>query len=292
MSEDPKSGSPPPAPAPAEPAPAKRLDPRALEERRRFLRTAAVGCGLMGLSVAGALPVALRQAQRLRPPGALDERDLLAACIKCGQCVQVCPVEALKPADLSDGFGVGVPYLEPREQACDFACDVGQCILACPTGALTYHKPASLPTRPGAELVQAPVLRDKQSGSDPAMQFKERMGLAYLAAPEACLSVQGKGVQGKPRGEHRALKRYVEVDRWKPVPLAEHPYQLERCDLCVRECPVEGAISIEQKAGPDGVARATPVVHELCVGCGVCEMLCPAEPAAIRVRPRDTWEGA
>ena len=280
------------APAkPAEPTPAV-ADTRAREERRKFLRTAAVGCGVVGLSLTGLLPVKLRREPRLRPPGALDEDDFLAACIKCGQCVQVCPVEALEPSDLSDGFGVGVPHLDPRKQACDFACDVGQCILACPTGALTYKKPDFLHPRKGAELPAPPVLIAKQHDAEPTMEFRERMGVAYLARPDACLSVLGKGVNGPARPGLHALKRYTEVDRWKPIHVDEHPYQLDRCDLCARECPIDGAISIEKVAGPGGVERFTPVVHEACVGCGVCEMMCPAEPAAIRVKPRQTWEGA
>ena len=31
----------------------------------------------------------------LRPPGALDERDFLARCIKCGRCIEACPYKAL-----------------------------------------------------------------------------------------------------------------------------------------------------------------------------------------------------
>lgn len=262
------------------------------ESRRLFLRTAAVGTGVVGLALAGWWPT--RGApQRLRPPGALDERDLLAACIKCGQCVQVCPVEALKPADLTDGFGVGVPFIDPRTQACDFSCDVLQCVLACPTGALAYHKPSFLPVREGAALAAAPVLLAKQKDPEPTLQLTERMGVAKLVRPEACLSALGQGVHGPARGAaFDGLKRWAEVDRWKPAKVKAHDYQLEVCDLCVRECPVQGAISIEAQVGADGVTRQVPVVHEACVGCGVCEMMCPAEGPAIVVTPRETWRGA
>lgn len=275
MSDQPQKPSPGPS------------DARKQEQRRKLLQAAAVGAGVVGLSLTGVLPVLLRKEQRLRPPGALDEHDFLASCIKCGQCVQVCPVSALKPADLFDGFGVGVPYLDPRKQACDFSCDVAQCILACPTGALTYHKPEFLPVEDGMALGTPPVLIAKQSDPEPTLNFKERMGVARLAHPEQCLSIQGKGVKGSARGERfRGKKRWTEVDRWKPQPVREHDYDLERCDLCVRECPIMGAIAIEEVNG-----KPTPVVSDACVGCGVCEMICPVEPACIEVQQREGWTG-
>jgi ferredoxin-type protein NapG len=274
---------------PADTAKRPVVDVRKQEERRRFLKSAALGAGVLGLALTGAVPVLTRTSQRLRPPGALDERDFLAACIKCGQCVQVCPVEAIHPGDLFDGFGVGAPVIDPRRQACDFACDVAQCILACPTGALTYEKPEFLHVREGSALPSSPVLAAAEKSSEP-LQFKERMGVARLARPEACLSIQGRGVKGEARPGFRGLKRYSDVDRWKPVHVDEHPYALERCDLCVRECPIRGAISIEQRLGTNGTTQWTPVVHDACVGCGTCEMMCPAEPAAIVVDARQTWE--
>src|SRR5574340_788903 len=96
------------------------------ELRRKFLRTVLLTGGVLGAGLSGFLPMLYARRQRLRPPGALDEKDFLASCIKCGQCVQVCPVQAIKLADLVDGFGVGAPYIDAREQACDFSCDAVQ----------------------------------------------------------------------------------------------------------------------------------------------------------------------
>ena len=126
--------------------------------RRRVLRTILLTGGVLGAAMSGFLPLVYAQKKRLRPPGALDEKDFLGSCIKCGQCVQVCPVSAIKLADLVDGMGVGTPYIDARSQACDFSCDAVQCILACPTGSLTYKKPAFLPVRPGAALAAKLIL--------------------------------------------------------------------------------------------------------------------------------------
>lgn len=275
---------------PAASAPAVSISKRHTN-RRRVLRTILLTGGVLGAGLSGFLPLIYSQKKRLRPPGALDEKDFLASCIKCGQCVQVCPVSAIKLADLIDGVGVGTPYIDARAQACDFSCDAVQCVLACPTGSLTYHKPAFLPVRPGAALAAKPILLAKEKDAEPTLNLSERMGVARLTRPEACLAIQGKGFKGQTRGpDFKGTMRYMDVDRWKPIKIADHPYDVPECDLCARECPIKGAISIETVFAPDGSKRKSPVVHEPCVGCGVCEMVCPVEPTAITIEAREVWK--
>lgn len=261
------------------------------QDRRRWMRSALLAGGVFGAALSGYMPLAYAQKKRLRPPGALDEKDLLGSCIKCGQCVQVCPVQAIKLADLVDGFGVGVPYIDARQQACDFSCDAVQCILACPTGSLAYIKPAFLPVRAGAVLAAKPVLLAKEKDPEPTLNLKERMGVARLVRPESCLAVQGKGFKGQTRGpSFKGRMRYMSIDRWKPIAIADHPYDVPLCNLCVTECPVKGAISIETFVGSDGRSRSQPMVHEACVGCGVCEMVCPTEQPCIVIEAREEWK--
>ena len=263
---------------------------RKQQARRRFLRTVLLYGGVLGAALSGYLPLVYAKKERLRPPGAIDEHDFLASCIKSGQCVQVCPVQAIKLADIVDGFGIGVPHIEAREQACDFSCDVGQCILACPTGALTYVKPEFLSVRPGARLPAKPILKAKEHDPENTLNFRERMGVARLVRPESCLAVKGLGFKGQVRGpDFKARMRYMAVDAWKPIHIADHPYDLAECDLCARECPIGNAISIETIVAADGRKHRQPVVHEACVGCGVCEMICPVEPAAIVIEQREVW---
>ena len=68
----------------------------------------------------------------LRPPGALKETEFLNACTRCGECVRVCPAEAIK---LQGGSGKGGPYIDADTRAC-VACDGLYCMSSCPTGAL------------------------------------------------------------------------------------------------------------------------------------------------------------
>jgi len=240
---------------------------RKQEQRRSILRAGVVAVGLLVLHPVAFLPVVRKWRSRLRPPGALDEPKFLSACIKCGQCVQVCPVQAIELADLDEGFGLGVPFIDARKQACDFSCDALSCILACPTGAL-----------------------------DHGLNVKEevQMGLARLARPDACLARKGQGFRGVAREETFSGRlRYEEIDRWNPLPVVEHAYDREPCDLCVFECPIgEAALRLELVADEEGVSRLTPVVGKGCVGCGVCEMICPVEEACIVVDEREKWVGA
>jgi ferredoxin-type protein NapG len=264
----------------------KRLN-REQKKRRQFMRTMALLGTVTAGALAGILPSVKGWAIRLRPPGALVEQEFLSACIKCGQCVQVCPVKAIKLADIGDGVGVGTPYIDSRAQACDFSCDGLQCVLACPTGSLTHE-----------------------------VNFSHQVdiGVAKLLRPKNCLAANGKGFKGLARGaDFKGMMRYEEVNRWNPIPIADFPYDLELCDLCVRTCPIEiranqcaagkppsgdeqqcppkRAIQLVEINSEDGVRKMKPEILEGCVGCGVCEMICPAEPAAIVVESNEQRTG-
>lgn len=84
---------------------------------------------------------------RIRPPGAVDEDEFLRRCIKCGQCMRVCPTNVIQPAGLAFGLeALWTPVLVYRlgTSGCQLNCIA--CSHLCPTGAL---RPVSLAERRG-----------------------------------------------------------------------------------------------------------------------------------------------
>lgn len=68
---------------------------------------------------------------RMRPPGAVGERQFMALCIRCNRCLEVCPYGSIRRAGLSPT--VGTPYILATSKAC-YLCMA--CCRLCPTGAL------------------------------------------------------------------------------------------------------------------------------------------------------------
>ncbi|MBT3210082.1 MAG: ferredoxin-type protein NapG [Bacteroidetes bacterium] len=111
-------------------------------ERRNALKTMFKAVG--GLFVGGAtwgsfVEQAKAQELILRPPGAIDEKDFLKACTKCGECVQICPYDTLKLASIDDEALMGTPYFNAREIPCYMCPDI-VCATVCAPKALDITK--------------------------------------------------------------------------------------------------------------------------------------------------------
>jgi len=115
--------------------------------RREFLTAAASGAAAIPLLRIGGNPGPNWNARLVRPPGSLPEQQFLSRCIKCGQCMRICPTNVIHPAGLTAGLeGLWTPVLNFRigTSGCQHNCIA--CGNLCPTAAI---RPISLEERQG-----------------------------------------------------------------------------------------------------------------------------------------------
>jgi MauM/NapG family ferredoxin protein len=128
-----------------------------------------------------------------------------------------------------------------------------RCVAACPYGTL---KPAPLGAGAGA--------------GTPLVEAREVPCYLCMACPPVCPTGALEPITDK-----RAVRMGVAVvDQ-----LTCYAHQGILCRTCVDECPLEGEAIFQDQ-------QLRPVVTEKCVGCGVCEKVCPVAEPAIVVKPR------
>ncbi len=238
------------------------------QKRRNFMKQAA-GLGILGVAAAGGIWGAKSfksEKQRLRPPGAVEEDRYLTMCIKCGQCLQVCPYDSILLEDYDGKAGVGTAYISPLARGC-YLCEAFPCVLACPTGALDHE----------ANVIE-----------------KVHMGMAIIVNESACIALKNEKVTKEMIGriyDHTKVispeerkNRKVEIaanDPEKVVLQKELLKKLDKnegkiCTICADMCPFipdpSKAIGMISKDG-----GLFPEIREACVGCGACVELCPTK---------------
>jgi polyferredoxin len=121
--------------------PAESTEDMVSLERRKVLGSVLAGVAFLPLNRAShlntreeGLPKAY-DPKLIRPPGSLPEDQFLAACIKCDECIKVCPTNVLQPAGFESGLeGLWTPIAQYRMGNCLQRCNL--CGEVCPTGAI------------------------------------------------------------------------------------------------------------------------------------------------------------
>ncbi len=108
--------------------------------RRRTMTGLVAGAAVVPLMRANTGLGKSRHDRLLRPPGSVDETDFLSRCIRCGECMKVCPNNSLHPTLDEAGLeGLWTPTLVPRIGYCEPSCVL--CSEVCPTGAIWQITP-------------------------------------------------------------------------------------------------------------------------------------------------------
>ncbi|MGD1992523.1 MAG: 4Fe-4S binding protein [Anaerolineae bacterium] len=209
------------------PAPAGDHDPT----RRQALTTLVAGAA--GAALLRTAPHARQlHPQLIRPPGAQDEDEFLSRCLRCGQCMRVCPTSGLQPMALEAGLeGVWTPRLVARLGYCDYGCNA--CGQACPSGAIPL---LDLEQKRSTVIGMAVVNRNRC--------WPWAYGVPCIVCEEMCPA---------PEKAIRLEEVTVTDARGEPT-VVQRPFVLEDlcigCGICEYRCPVEGPAAIRvRRAG-------------------------------------------
>ncbi len=104
--------------------------------KQRLIRRFFLGVGVAGVAIVLPWPKQSKESRRLRPPGARQpESSFLNLCVRCGNCLRVCPAGIL----VADWFpaewtGFAAPVVRFQGDYCHRHCV--RCGQVCPTGAI------------------------------------------------------------------------------------------------------------------------------------------------------------
>jgi ferredoxin len=244
----------------------------------------------------------------VRPPGALTESAFLNRCIKCAQCMRICPTHVIQPAVLAAGVeGLWTPHLDFRlgTSGCQHNCIA--CGHVCPTAAI---RPLALDERMGrGPFADTGPVRIGTAFVDRGRCLPWAMGTPCIVCQENCpvspKSITTRSVLEPVAGLERLTVTRVEsrsVDLNLPPtrrPLAGGDYFLmgpagphnalriaghQGDRIEVTGDPAVAALRQEASAAVHVRLQQPYVDPHRCIGCGVCQHECPVRGrAAIRV---------
>ena len=194
--------------------------------RRQFLAAAAIGVGtiaLLGTSVARAI----KSPGLIRPPGAQDEGAFLSRCLRCSECMKVCPTSGLQPSLWQTGLeALWTPVLASRLGYCDYSCTA--CGHVCPSGAIPKLDLEDKRTR---VLGVAVIDRNRclpWASNTPCIVCQEMCPISKKA-----IVLSDQRLITRPDGTQDYLAR--------PKVVAK---RCIGCGICEYKCPLEGASAI------------------------------------------------
>jgi polyferredoxin len=202
-------------------APGQDYDPG----RRQALLT--IGASIAGVALLQVDPVDKHEHPHLlRPPGA-RENNLMAKCVRCGECIRACPTGGIQPAFGQAGLaGIWTPVVIPRMGYCDYSCS--NCGQICPVQAIP---PLSLEVKREQVIGKAYINQNRciaWSDHQPCIVCEEMCPL-----PEKAVHLSEIEFKTEDGTIDRIQAPYVIRDR------------CIGCGICEYKCPLNGEAAIQ-----------------------------------------------
>jgi polyferredoxin len=166
----------------------------------------------------------------IRPPGSVAEDEFLRRCIKCDQCIRVCPTNVLQPALFEAGLeGLWTPIMISKMGWCELNCTL--CSQVCPTGAI---REISIVEKLGIGPFESKgPIKTGTAFYNQGRCLPWAMDTSCVVCEEVC-----------PVSPKAIFTRNVEVtDRWGATIELKRPYidpvKCIGCGICEHECPVK-----------------------------------------------------
>jgi polyferredoxin len=242
----------------------------------------------------------------IRPPGALPEDEFLKRCIKCGQCMRVCPTNVIQPGGIDGGLeNLWTPVLNNRigSSGCQFNCVA--CGQICPTSAIspitldekhgTGEFTGAGPVKIGTAFVDRnrclPWAMDK-----PCIVCQENCPVSPKAIyTQECFNTVRDGVMTVKKVDANIIEveqilssdKFASGDYYCSFEGSERRKIIANNKSSLQISPNEQFTKIPASGSTIEVQvrLQRPLVDiEKCIGCGVCEHECPVSgKKAIRI---------
>jgi polyferredoxin len=264
-----------------------RPGPQVVPGRRAFLGAAATGA-----VVAPALLLDQRSREKqetnpkARPPGALrPDTEFLAACVRCGECMRVCPTNALHPSGIENGVaGLWTPTFVFNIGYCEYYCAVSADDLAAGRSGTTANLCGKVcPTGAIRPLTHAEKVEHKIGTA----VFDHARCLPW-ARGEECLTCEEQCPLPEKAISHRT-EEVANLD-WLHMPESQRN-RYEALEAKRSAGTLTDAERQELAATPPRTRTlARPyVLRDRCIGCGTCENVCPLDgKSGVRVERLQT----
>jgi len=166
----------------------------------------------------------------IRPPGSVAEDEFLRRCIKCDQCIRVCPTNVLQPSLFEAGVeGLWTPIMISKMGWCELNCTL--CSQVCPTGAI---REISIAEKLGVGPFEGKgPIKTGTAFYNQGRCLPWAMDTSCVVCEEVC-----------PVSPKAIFTRNVEVtDRWGATLQLKRPFidpdRCIGCGICEHECPVK-----------------------------------------------------